>query len=288
MAAIPWMPLYIADYLADTGHLGTIDHGAYFLMMMHYWTKGPLPTDDGQLRKIARMTPREWADARGVLLDFFHNEGGVYRHKRIDAELATATALIETKSKAGSAGAAKRWQNHKHNDGTANASAITEPLPEQCARTAHLPSPSPSIGEISSLHREPRAEKARSPRKVKTSLPDNFPDEPARRRAQEAWSKKGRPDLAASVLDEIEKFRDHHIANNKGSADWPASWRTWISKAPQFTPQQRMNGNGRRESPLEQSERIARELNAEDAGYTPADQGPSGRPRIALRPAGDE
>lgn len=137
------MPLYIADYLADTGHLGTIDHGAYLLMMMHYWTKGPLPTDDGQLRKIARMTSREWADARGVLLDFFHLEDGVYRHKRIDAELAIAQEFIEAKSKAGSAGAAKRWHKHKLSDGTANAPAINLPIAKECARIAPQPIPQP-------------------------------------------------------------------------------------------------------------------------------------------------
>jgi uncharacterized protein YdaU (DUF1376 family) len=89
MAALPYMPLYVADYLADAAHLTTTQHGAYLLLIMNYWQRGqPLPDDDRRLASIARLGPREWARSRAVLAEFFEVAGGVWVHNRIARELA--------------------------------------------------------------------------------------------------------------------------------------------------------------------------------------------------------
>lgn len=80
----PWMPLYVGDYLGDTGHLTTTQHGAYLLLMMHYWRKGEIPDDDKQLAKITKLPLKIWIDQRPTIQDFFYDG---WRHKRIDAEL---------------------------------------------------------------------------------------------------------------------------------------------------------------------------------------------------------
>lgn len=77
----PWMPLYIADYLADTAHLSAAEHGAYLLLIMHYWSTGGLPDDDRRLSRITRMSESEFAAARPVLVEFF---APGWRHSRID------------------------------------------------------------------------------------------------------------------------------------------------------------------------------------------------------------
>jgi uncharacterized protein YdaU (DUF1376 family) len=97
----PWMPLYVGDYLGDTGHLTTTQHGAYLLLMMHYWRKGELPDDDRQLSKITKLPLKTWREYRPTLQDFFH-EG--WKRKRIDAELTRMMRVSEKRAVAGQKG----------------------------------------------------------------------------------------------------------------------------------------------------------------------------------------
>jgi uncharacterized protein YdaU (DUF1376 family) len=101
----PWMPLYVGDYLGDTGHLTTTQHGAYLLLMMHYWRKGGLPNDDKQLSKITKLPLKVWSEYRETLQDFFHeNDGDPWRHKRIDVELFKTTEISAKRANAGHLG----------------------------------------------------------------------------------------------------------------------------------------------------------------------------------------
>jgi uncharacterized protein YdaU (DUF1376 family) len=97
----PWMPLYVGDYLGDTGHLTTAQHGAYLLLMMHYWRKGELPDDDRQLSKITKLPLKTWCDHRPILQDFFHSG---WKHKRIDSELERMLRVSEKRAIAGQKG----------------------------------------------------------------------------------------------------------------------------------------------------------------------------------------
>ena len=96
-----WMPLYCADYLADTRHLTTIQHGAYLLLIMEYWLKGKLPSTDAERRRVTAMTAKQWATNRSEIAALF---GADWRHERIERELEKAKELRLKRSVYGSKG----------------------------------------------------------------------------------------------------------------------------------------------------------------------------------------
>ena len=128
------MPLYVGDYLADTAGLSAEEHGAYLLLIMNYWTNGgPLPDDDARLSRIAACDPARWPSIRSVVSRFFKITRGLWKHKRIDAEIARAEANIEAKRRGGKARAAKELSAraehmHQHN-GQHNGVTPPSPLP---------------------------------------------------------------------------------------------------------------------------------------------------------------
>jgi uncharacterized protein YdaU (DUF1376 family) len=93
MSSRPWMPLYVADYLADTDHLTLAQHGAYLLLIMHYWRHGCLPENDEIIAKILRISRKQLPSIWLALAPFFDENR---RHKRIDIELEKHE-IIKTK-----------------------------------------------------------------------------------------------------------------------------------------------------------------------------------------------
>lgn len=130
MTVKTWMPMYWGDYLRDTGHLSTAQHGAYLLLIGHYWTTSKsLPDNDDMLRQVTRMTPAEWKKARPVLAEFFTSEGGRWVHRRIEAEMLQASDKQAKRSARSSAAASARWSSR-------NAPSMPQASAKQCLSNA--------------------------------------------------------------------------------------------------------------------------------------------------------
>lgn len=102
MTSLPYMQLYVSDYLADTAHLTAQQHGAYMLLLMNYWQRGKaLDNTNERLSHVARLSPEEWAEAKPTLEEFFIVQDNVWSHARVEDDLAK---IREKSAKASFAG----------------------------------------------------------------------------------------------------------------------------------------------------------------------------------------
>lgn len=116
--ALPYMQLYPADYLADTAHLSTLEHGAYLLLMFNYWQRGECfrAKDEQTLNKrlaiVARLSSEDWEQVKDNLQEFFNvvvNDSEIeWRHERIERDLAAVQEKSEKAKRAGKLSAESR------------------------------------------------------------------------------------------------------------------------------------------------------------------------------------
>jgi len=104
MAALPYMQLYVADYLADTAHLTTEEHGAYLLLLFSYWQTGK-PLRGDRLASVARLPNDRWIGVEPTLKEFFHVDEGMWMHFRVEADLEKVDSKSKKNSDAGKASA---------------------------------------------------------------------------------------------------------------------------------------------------------------------------------------
>lgn len=192
-----WMPLVIGDYLKDTGRLTTEQHGAYLLLIMDYWVNGPPMDDDDELAAIAKLDPKAWKRHRPKLVRFFTVVDGVWRHKRVDAELIDAAArkaaFAARASKGGKASAEKRRAAKSGASSTARSTLQEAPegVLEQCSASISTEVDAPT-GQSTLSGREDADERA-----------DGSSPPPASGIPQDVWTEFGRamnPGWMASYL----------------------------------------------------------------------------------------
>ena len=123
--ATVWMPFYWAEYLADTGHLTTEEHGAYLLLIGAYWQAGgPLVDDDKRLARLTRLSLRRWKAVRETLANFFTITDQKWHLTRVDDELSATKKRYLKRVEAGKKRqslAGKKQQNQCQNSSTADA-----------------------------------------------------------------------------------------------------------------------------------------------------------------------
>lgn len=201
--SLPYMPLYVADYLQDTGHLSALEHGVYLLLIMHYWSNGGLPNDDRRLARIARVNLKQWLRVRQTVADFFDRD---WTHVRIDVELAHAKELTESRVAAGRRGGLASAKVKRRSSG-----AQAKPV----AKSKHTePEPEPDS------EREEEKETRASALSSFDQFWEKYPHKIGKRAALKAFG-KARVPLEALLLG-----IDRYIAEKPRDRPWcnPATW----------------------------------------------------------------
>ena len=114
MTDFPYYRHYLGDYHQKTKHLTLLEHGAYRLLIDHYYSvKGPIPNDPKKLFRICgARTPSERKAVLSTAAEFFIEDGTLLRHERCDSEIAK----MLKKSKTNSANAQRTHSENEAND----------------------------------------------------------------------------------------------------------------------------------------------------------------------------
>ena len=152
-----WMPLYIGDWRSGTARMTLTERGAYLALIADYWISGPPPDDDARLALIVGTSPQEWAGIRPAVAVKFQIAGGLWRHRRVESELAKAIAHQAQRQARTAAATAARWRANGH-----DPVSVTDDVTFSDTETPS-PSPSPKY-QVPSPSTEvlPRARKARA------------------------------------------------------------------------------------------------------------------------------
>jgi len=109
MAELPYLKLYVGDYLVDTMHLSLEEHGAYLKLLMEYWTNGAALRDDNRrFSRLLGISLKKWRAIRPTLAEFFVCDGITWAHKRMEVDLAQARHNVSISRKAGRASGRSR------------------------------------------------------------------------------------------------------------------------------------------------------------------------------------
>jgi uncharacterized protein YdaU (DUF1376 family) len=130
MANFAYMPLYVADYLADTAHLSAAEHGVYLMLLMTYWQRqGGLPMDEAKLSRIARVSDKDWLRVRDNVMAFFRIQDGFLVQERMERELG----FVREKTTKAKASASLRWSNSVANGMRTHSERTANEVPTQCS-----------------------------------------------------------------------------------------------------------------------------------------------------------
>ena len=110
--SVPYMPLFVADYEADTAHLSPEEDGIYMRLLRLCWrTPGcSIPDDPEWVTRMIRVTPEYYAErVVPIIAEFFRRRKARLFNPRLSEEFERIKVTSETRGNA----ARKRWRSRQ-------------------------------------------------------------------------------------------------------------------------------------------------------------------------------
>lgn len=142
MSSAPAMPVFPDAYLADTTHLTTEEHGAYFLLLMAMWRRnGAVPNDDKDIARIVGLEIKAWRKMRKRLMPFLQVDGEELTQKRLKKEWDYVSEKRNKNAANGARGGRPKANINNRLD-KANGSQNENP-DDNRNESPHIPEPNP-------------------------------------------------------------------------------------------------------------------------------------------------
>lgn len=120
--------LYIGDYQRDTAHMTIAEHGAYMLMLQHYYaTEKPLPSGKSLHRMLRAQDKTERDAIDAVVTQFWIETDAGIVNERADAEITKANTQAETNGRIARERENKRRAARTSNEPSTNRATNDEP-----------------------------------------------------------------------------------------------------------------------------------------------------------------
>lgn len=112
-----WYPRYTGDYSRDTAHLSLVEHGAYNMLLDHYYATGnPLPESIESLMRVCRAFDQHEKDAVRTIADKYFpvHEDGLRHNKKADLVISQQSDKSAKRSCSGTKGAESKWGEQRN------------------------------------------------------------------------------------------------------------------------------------------------------------------------------
>lgn len=226
--SMPYMTLYVGDYLADTRHLSTEESGAYLHLLFSMWLGGGyIPSDERSLAKLAGLSLRRWRRVRMHVEPMLAREGDLMTQRRLLSELQKADDKYEKKIAAGKASVKAKALKAKQMGATGVDGALEHTVDNQ----------NQNQNQSQNYHQVDLASAAPPPSKPKAVRGTRWPDgQPVPRGwlsiVRQRMTEKGRP--VPDLELEAEKFASFWSAKAGQGAtkvNWLETFYNWSMNA---------------------------------------------------------